>query len=98
MFAEGNRNDLLPQVAFAPVVLCPRATQILFDDASVTIIGIALKSTERIYSDKSSICEQCRNRSACKEQMGRMKNIEGAGRPLRERTPISMAEANCMRM
>lgn len=71
MYTEGNRGDLLPQVAFAPVVLCPRAAQILFDDTSVTGIGIALESTERIYSGNSQICKECRNRSACKSRIDR---------------------------
>lgn len=98
MFTEGNRDDLLPQVAFATVVLCPRAAQILFDDASSAGIGIALKSTERIYSGNSQICKECRNRSACKEQIGRMQSVKDAGHSPQERVPISMAEANGMRM
>lgn len=81
MFIEGSRDDLIPQVAFAPVVLCPRATQILFDDASATDIGIALESTERIYSGNSQICGECRNRSACKSRADRNRGAHEAGIP-----------------
>lgn len=97
MFTEGNRDDLVPQVAFAPVVLCPRAAQILFDNVSATGIGIALESTERIYSGNSQICQECRNRSACRGRADRMKGAREVEHPTRK-DPLSMADANSMRM
>lgn len=93
MFTEGNRDDLLPQVAFATVVLCSRAAQILFDDASAAGIGIALKSTERIYSGNSQICKECRNRSACKSRTDRNLGVRETEQPRSDNTPSLIAKS-----
>lgn len=81
MFTESTKDDLLPQVAFAPVVLCPRAAQVLFDDSEAVDIGIALESTGRIYSDSSRICEGCRNRFACRSRMKRDRRARAMEQP-----------------
>ena len=96
MFTDSPREDPLPQVAFASVVVCPRIADAALHDQSV-VICISTESTAYIYSDKSEICAECRNRSACNGRADRMKSGRKVERPTRK-NPLSMAEANCMRM
>lgn len=99
MFIEGaSRDDLLPQVGFAPVVRCPRVADFLLKDISVDM-RISIESTPIIYRSWSRTCLECRNRNACAKQAER-----SAARPLVEEvvcpqsggTAILLAEARTM--
>ena len=64
MIDGGTKKDLLPRVRFASVVECPRIGN-LFDDKNA-VITVGIDSIPHIYSGESTICAQCRNRSACR--------------------------------